>query len=111
MNKSLRPEFVIFYAWQSDRPGNGNHYLIQEAATQAAEAINGDALSPYAIRIDQDTQGVPGLCDIPATILAKIDAADGFLCDLTYVASTQKSAGDEENFERACARIQMCFSN
>jgi hypothetical protein len=29
-----RPEFVVFYAWQSDRPGNRNRYLIQEAAAE-----------------------------------------------------------------------------
>ena len=105
-----RPEFVIFYAWQSDRPGNGNRYLIQEAAVKAAETINADPASPYEVRIDQDTQGVPGLCDIPATILEKIDKADGFLCDLTYVATSAAENEDEEDFQpRYCSNPNVLF--
>ncbi len=110
MNAACRPEFVVFYAWQSDRPGNRTRYLIQEAAAAAAQEINGDETSPYSVRIDQDTQGVPGLCDIPATILEKIDSADAFLCDLTYVATTQADAdGDDEFVQRFCSNPNVLF--
>ncbi len=107
---TAKPEFVVFYAWQSDRPGNRNRYLIQEAATDAATRINDDPASPYIVRIDQDTLGVPGLCDIPATILEKIDSADAFLCDLTYVAtSVREGDGDDVCEPRYCSNPNVLF--
>ncbi|MGA2257875.1 MAG: hypothetical protein ABSG53_24695 [Thermoguttaceae bacterium] len=105
-----RPEFIVFYAWQSDRPGNQNRYLIQEAAAEAAAKITADPASPYDVCIDQDTQGVPGLCDIPATILEKIDRADSFLCDLTYVAVSTDETEDDEDFKpRYCSNPNVLF--
>ncbi len=44
-----------------------------------------------ALRLDQDTQGVPGTPEIANTILKKIDECDIFLCDLTVVATTADS--------------------
>jgi hypothetical protein len=104
-----KAEFVVFYAWQSDRPGSGNRNFIQEAAVAAAERINADPSLPYTIRIDQDTQGEPGLCDIPATILKKIDAADAFLCDLTYVARTWPAARKKADANRLCSNPNVLF--
>jgi hypothetical protein len=110
MTTLSRPEFVVFYAWQSDRPASRTRYLIQEAAAEAAMQINADPSSPYNVRIDHDTLGVPGLCDIPATILEKIDKADGFLCDLTYVATTQPEKDSDDDFkERYCSNPNVLF--
>ena len=112
MKTPSRPEFIIFYAWQSDRPASRTRYLIQEAAAEAATQINADATSEYSVRIDHDTLGVPGLCDIPATILEKIDSADGFLCDLTYVATTQAENDNDadDNFKvRYCSNPNVLF--
>jgi hypothetical protein len=105
-----KAEFVIFYAWQSDRPGGRNRYFIQEAAAEAAAQMNADPACPYSVRIDQDTQGVPGLCDIPATILGKIDAADAFLCDLTYVAKSEVETDVESDSQpRLCSNPNILF--
>jgi hypothetical protein len=104
-----KPDFVIFYAWQSDRPGSKNRYFIQEAASEAAVQLNTEPLCQYAIRIDQDTSGEPGLCDIPVTILKKIDLADAFLCDLTYIAESVAEE-DAEDFEpRLCSNPNVLF--
>lgn len=110
MTNGARPEFVLFYAWQSDRASNATRYFIQEALAAAADQINSDPDVPYRVRIDQDTQGVPGLCDIPATILAKIDACDGFVCDLTYIAMTATEPdGDDEFKPRYCSNPNVLF--
>lgn len=110
MTDGARPEFVVFYAWQSDRASSGTRYFIQEALAAAAEQINSDPDASYRVRIDQDTQGVPGLCDIPATILAKIDACDGFVCDLTYIATTEaERVGDDEFKPRFCSNPNVLF--
>lgn len=111
---TAKPEFVVFYAWQSDRRGNRNRYFIQEAAADAAAELNADPACPFTIRIDQDTLDVPGLCDIPATILGKIDSADAFLCDLTYIGKSEpdKEPDEEsdEDFEpRLCSNPNVLF--
>lgn len=82
----MKEPFTVFYAWQSDHPGGQCRYLIAEALDAAAASISGDSSVPFQVRVDQDTQGVPGLCDIPATILAKIEKCDALVADLTYVA-------------------------
>jgi hypothetical protein len=46
------------------------------------------------VSLDEATEGVPGMCDIPNTILGKIRACDVFLADLTFVGNTDP-AGDE----------------
>jgi len=82
-------EFVIFYAWQSDTPQTHSRYLIQEALTEACRLLNESGDIPYKVEVTSDTQGEPGLCDIPAAILAKIEKADAALLDLTFVAVTK----------------------
>jgi hypothetical protein len=107
---TTKPEFLVFYAWQSDHPGNHNRYFIQESAALAAERLNSDPSCPFRIRIDQDTQGVPGLCDIPATILSKIESSDAFLCDLTYVAQSVGDGGADDDFQpRYCSNPNVLF--
>jgi len=97
--------FTIFYAWQSDRQPSHHRYFIHEALDLVAGNLNADGTIPYHIHIDQDTQGVPGLCDIPATILTKIESCDAFVADLTYVAKTD---ADGEN-ERHCSNPNVLF--
>lgn len=86
--------FTVFYAWQSDRPRAHCHDLIGEALQLAADKLSADSGIPYRVAIDRDTLNETGLCDIPATILGKIDAADTFVADLTYIAATQPAEGD-----------------
>ncbi len=82
-------EMTVFYAWQSDRPGNVNHYLIRDAAKDACERISDDESNDWNLMLDSDTKGVAGMCDIPNTILKKIRSADMFLGDLTIVGKTE----------------------
>ena len=63
--------FTVFYAWQSDTSKKYNQRLIQHALEDAADRINTGGEFPFQVVIDHDTKGIPGLCDIPATILKK----------------------------------------
>ena len=86
--------FTVFYAWQSDTPQSHCRYLIGESLQAVADALSADPNIPYRVAVDHDTLNETGLCDIPATILAKIDAADAMVVDLTYVARTEPEKGD-----------------
>ena len=81
-------DITVFYAWQSDRPGKVNHYLIRDAARDACERITEDKSNDWTLDLDSDTKGVAGMCDIPNVILKKIKKCDIFLGDLTIVGAT-----------------------
>jgi len=81
-------DVTVFYAWQDDRPSECNRYLIRDAAKQACARITNDPSNDWRVSLDEATQGVPGMCDIPNTILEKIQRSDVFLVDLTFVGST-----------------------
>lgn len=83
---------TIFYAWQSDRPGKVNHHLIREAAEAACARISVDESNDWVVAVDSDTQGEAGMCDIPNTILQKIERCDIFLADLTLIGTTDSDA-------------------
>lgn len=80
------PPFTIFYAWQSDRPSALCRHFIAKALEAAAQRVGEQ--HGVQIRVDSDTQGVPGTPPVSETILQKIDACDVFLADLTFVAET-----------------------
>lgn len=80
--------FVVFYCWQSDTPSNHGRYLIREALDQAADRLSRDTALPFKVEIDSDTCNETGMCDIPATILKKLQNADAVVADLTFVAKT-----------------------
>ncbi|MBI5534591.1 MAG: hypothetical protein HY898_17830 [Deltaproteobacteria bacterium] len=84
---------TIFYSWQSDLAGRMNKNLIRKALDEAAAACSGDASVEEAVRVDQDTQGVPGSPPIAETILQKIEACDVFVADLTFVAHRAGGGG------------------
>lgn len=82
-------EFVVFYAWQSDRLERLNRFLIRIALNLAAKNISSDPALSVLVRIDADTEGVLGHAPVTETILKKIAACDAFVPDLTFVASTE----------------------
>jgi hypothetical protein len=86
---ALMKEFVVFYAWQSDRAERFNRHLIRIALNLAAKKISDDPSVGVRVRIDADTQDVLGHVPITDTILKKIAACDAFVPDLTFVAETQ----------------------
>ena len=96
---TTKDTFSVFYAWQSDKPAKHCKLLIRAALDAAAKSINEDADAPFEVKIDQDTEGVTGLCDIPATILEKVASADAFVCDLTYIAKTEPDEGADDDSE------------
>ena len=82
-------QVAVFYAWQDDRPGKYNRYLIRDAAREACKAITQDPSNEYELSLDEATAGVPGMCDIPNTILDKIRSCSVLLADLTFVGRTE----------------------
>lgn len=81
----------VFYSWQSDTPGRtGRHFMrkaLQAALAGLAEEVKeiNDAERP---ELDHDTKGVAGSPDLAPTILAKIEACDVFVADVTPVGHT-----------------------
>lgn len=104
-----RQVLTVFYAWQSDRPSNSNRRFVREALDAVANRIDKDRTCPFKIRIDQDTDGVPGLCDIPATILRKIATADALIADLTYVAKSETDPEAVNETPRYCSNPNVLF--
>jgi hypothetical protein len=82
-------KITVFYAWQSDTPQRFNRYLIRTALEVAAKRIIQDPAFDAQVRIDADTEGVPGQPPVTETILTKIAACDIFAPDLSFVARTE----------------------
>lgn len=82
MNEPIR--FTAFYSWQSDLPDASNRGFIRQALRSAASSVeksNGNLI----VEIDEATRDVSGSPNIPATILAKINVADIFVCDISTI--------------------------
>ena len=76
---------IVFYSWQTDLPNATNRGLIQKALENAAKAIRNDESIQVEPVVDRDTIGVPGAPDIAETILAKIERAQTFVCDVSII--------------------------
>ncbi|MDX2107114.1 MAG: hypothetical protein SFY67_11995 [Candidatus Melainabacteria bacterium] len=87
--------FVVFYAWQSDLPNKSNRGFIKGCLEKAIKNLNREISieqSPRdtekdsnSIELDHDTKGVPGSPDLASTIFQKIDAADLFVADVSFI--------------------------
>lgn len=77
----------IFYSWQSDLPNSTNRNFILDALEGAAKDVKREEEITIEPVIDRDTAGVAGAPDIGLTILAKIDAAVAFVCDVSLVTA------------------------
>ena len=80
---------TIFYAWQSDSPQRFNRYLIRIALELAARKITDESNGSLQIKIDSDTQDIPGQPPVTDTILGKIRNCNVFVPDLTFVGMTK----------------------
>lgn len=89
-------EFIVFYAWQSDSPKRENRNFIESALESALKQLSRAGTIESSPRVDKDTKDVPGIPDIASTILAKIQGADCFLCDVSFVGKTPP---DDDNNE------------
>jgi hypothetical protein len=61
-------DIKVFYAWQDDRPGKINRYLIRDAAKDACNQINEEHANYCNLSLDESTLGVAGMCDIPWSV-------------------------------------------
>ena len=79
---------TVFYSWQSDTESKFNRSFIKKCLEDAVKILNHNWLLEDAVRIDQDTKGVPGVPDIANTIFIKIELSDVFLADLTIITKS-----------------------
>lgn len=84
---------TIFYSWQADREPKTTRSFIKTALDKAVRRIKQDLALDEAPRVDQDTRGEPGSPHIVDTILKKIDDCAIFVCDVTFVAESDKGDG------------------
>jgi hypothetical protein len=82
---SEREAFTVFYSWQSDLPGSANRSLIENALEKAAKTLRADDSLQVEPVMDRDTAGTSGSPDIAATIFGKIDVADAFVADVSFI--------------------------
>jgi hypothetical protein len=80
---------------------NHGRYLIREALDEAADRLSADSDVPFKVEVDSDALNETGLCDIPATILKKIKAADVVVVDLSFAAKTSKG--------KSCSNSNVLF--
>jgi hypothetical protein len=79
---------TLFYAWQSDSNPKLNRNFIRRALDDAAGRISSDTSLAVEVVVDADTEGVVGTPAVSETILKKINAADIFVGDVTFVTQT-----------------------
>jgi len=78
-------KLTIFYSWESDLPNSTNRGFIEGELKAVAKEFTAEGA--VVVEVDRDTTGVAGSPDIGQTILAKIDAADAFVADLSIINS------------------------
>jgi len=81
--------FTVFFSWQSDTKSRHARDLIREALDVAGATIGQDASNHYRVAVFADTEGEPGLCNIPETLLRRLRESDAVVSDLTFVAQTK----------------------
>ncbi len=85
----------IFWAWQSDTPGNIGRFFVRDTLRDAIEHLKSEVeiVEPTeretreAMELDHDRKGVPGSPDLARTIMEKIEAAAVFVADVTPVGA------------------------
>jgi hypothetical protein len=83
----------IFWAWQSDTPGNIGRHFVRDALNLAIEDLRAEVSieepEREALHLDHDRKDVPGSPDLVRTILEKIDNSVVFIADVTPVGKTE----------------------
>ncbi len=98
----------IFYSWQSDFHAKINRYFIRDCLDKVIKKLNGDNNMNEAVRLDQDTQGIPGTPDIANTIFKKIRESSAFVADLTL--SSQSTGGKKSPNPNVLVELGYAFS-
>jgi hypothetical protein len=76
---------TIFYAWQSDLPGNTNRNFLEQCLEKAIKKANQTRSKTEILVLDKDTQGQAGMPVIAEVIFEKISHCAVFVPDLTFV--------------------------
>jgi hypothetical protein len=90
MTTTARPPFRVFYSWQADLANATNRGLIHDALEATAKLLAADRDIAVEPVIERDTKGLTGSPDIIAEILKKIDHADAFVADISFITPVQK---------------------
>lgn len=93
----------IFWAWQSDTPGNTGRDLVREALADAIAELKqpheveepSERESRQGLHLDHDREGVSGSPDLARTIMEKIRKAAVFVGDVTPVGKTPDRRGNK----------------
>lgn len=87
----------VFWSWQSDTPAECNKDFVKEALQRALDQVSEELGFNEAERpeVDHDTKGAPGLVSIVDEIFRKIEQADVFVGDVTFIGSTASSKFDD----------------
>lgn len=80
----------VFWSWQSDTLAKLNKDFVKAALNDALAAVSDELDLSEADRpeLDHDTKGEAGLVEIVATIFRKIEEAQVFVADITFVGKT-----------------------
>lgn len=79
---------TIFYSWQSDLPNSTNRSFISKCLENAVLELTEDLMIEAVI--DRDTKDVIGTPDIASSIFSKIDIANIFVADVSFINSNSK---------------------
>lgn len=87
----------IFWSWQSDTQGKTGRFLVRDALEEAIRRLKQapDIEEPTTqatregLHLDQDVRNSPGTPDLARTILAKIDASQAVVADVTITGRTE----------------------
>lgn len=90
---------TIFFSWQSDTTPQVGKSFIEKALEKAIKELQREATLKVVepernneIKLDKDTQNIPGSPPIFDTILRKIEECSAFVADLTYVSERKSGA-------------------
>jgi hypothetical protein len=98
----------IFWAWQSDTPGNIGRFFVRDTFRAAIDQLKAEAeiVEPTeretrdAMELDYDRKNVSGSPDLARTILEKIENATVFVADVTPVGIVlHGEPGDDKKAE------------
>src|SRR5205085_10715557 len=92
MRKAANKEATrtTFYAWQSDSPKLANRYFIRDALKKALKNV-ASAQPGTLLEYDEATRDVAGSVLIVDSILAKIDACEVFVADISIINPAQEN--------------------
>ena len=76
----MNKQFMVFYSWQSDTDTSANKNFINDCLKNAIKE------NTKYIEVERDTQNVLGAKEIDRTIFEKINNADVFVADISFVA-------------------------